>query len=130
MTNTETVQQIYEAFGRGDVAYILDRLTDDIDWATESSTGAAPWHGRCVGKQEVPRFFEGIGTSTEVTDFTPLAMTSGGDDVMVVISYGARSRATGREVTMNIHHWWRFRDGKVALYRGSEDTAAVAPVFS
>ena len=70
------------------------------------------------------------GTSTEVTDFTPLAMTSGGDDVMVVISYGARSRATGREVTMNIHHWWRFRDGKVALYRGSEDTAAVAAIFS
>lgn len=27
---------------------------------------------------------------------------------------------------MNLHHYWRFRDGKVAYYRGSEDTALVA----
>jgi hypothetical protein len=24
---------------------------------------------------------------------------------------------------MNLHHYWRFRDGKVEYYRGSEDTA-------
>jgi ketosteroid isomerase-like protein len=24
---------------------------------------------------------------------------------------------------MDIHHWWRFRDGKIYLYRGTEDTA-------
>lgn len=24
---------------------------------------------------------------------------------------------------MEIHHWWRFRDGKVYLYRSTEDTA-------
>ena len=24
---------------------------------------------------------------------------------------------------MDIHHWWRFRDGQVCFYRGTEDTA-------
>ena len=24
---------------------------------------------------------------------------------------------------MDIHHWWRFRDGKICYYRGTEDTA-------
>jgi hypothetical protein len=24
---------------------------------------------------------------------------------------------------MDIHHWWRFRDGKSCFYRGTEDTA-------
>ena len=29
-----TVQHIYEAFGRGDIGFILDQLTDDVDWAS------------------------------------------------------------------------------------------------
>ena len=32
----DTVQTIHEVFGRGDVATILDQLTDDVDWASES----------------------------------------------------------------------------------------------
>jgi ketosteroid isomerase-like protein len=31
---------------------------------------------------------------------------------------------------MNLHHYWRFRDGKVAYYRGSEDTALIAAALS
>ncbi len=40
--NVKTIQAIYEAFGRGDVDAVLDRLTDDIDWATETSSTVAP----------------------------------------------------------------------------------------
>jgi len=35
--NIETATQMYQAFGRGNVEAILDRVTDDVDW----STGAA-----------------------------------------------------------------------------------------
>ena len=57
----ETVQTIYEAFGRGDVPTILDHLTDDVDWAAESfSASAAPWAGVCHGKDEVAGG-EGVG---------------------------------------------------------------------
>jgi ketosteroid isomerase-like protein len=35
----------------------------------------------------------------------------------------ATARATGRTVEQNLHHYFRFRDGKVDFYRGSEDTA-------
>jgi ketosteroid isomerase-like protein len=38
--------------------------------------------------------------------------------------------ATGKEVATNLHHFCRFRDGKVAYYRGSEDTALVASALS
>jgi ketosteroid isomerase-like protein len=30
---------------------------------------------------------------------------------------------------MNLHHYWRFRDGKVEYYRGSEDTALTAAIL-
>ncbi len=32
MGNIETVQQIYEAFARGDVAAILDKLDEAVEW--------------------------------------------------------------------------------------------------
>jgi uncharacterized protein len=32
MTHVETVSEIYAAFGRGDVAAILERVSDDVRW--------------------------------------------------------------------------------------------------
>jgi ketosteroid isomerase-like protein len=121
--NIKTVQVLYEAFSRGDVARILDELTEDVDWAPEAQTGAAPWHRKYVGRSEVPGFFRSLAETITVTEFTPLSFTANDTDVMCVIRFGMTVNATGKSATANIHHWWRFRDGKIYFYRGSEDTA-------
>ena len=46
--NIETARQMYEAFGRGDVQAILDRVTDDVDWSTDAARH---------GKDELAGFF-------------------------------------------------------------------------
>ena len=127
--NMETVQRIYEAFGRGDVDAILGMLTDDVDWASEASVTKAPWHGIRTGKTEVAGFFEALATTIDVLEFTPLAFAANDDDVMVVIRFEMKVRATGRSGVMELHHWWRLRDGKVWRYRGTEDTALVGSLF-
>jgi len=126
----QTVQTIYEAFGRGDVATILDQLADDVDWAAESEATVAPWHGVKHGKAEVPEFFEGIAKSLDVTEFQLLSIGSNDTDVFVTIRFGFTAKETGRSGVMELHHWWQFRDGKVVRYRGSEDTAQVAEVLA
>ena len=128
--NIKTVQVLYEAFGRGDVPRILDELTDDVGWATEAQTAVAPWHRRYVGKDEVPAFFESLAETITVTEFTPMSFTANDTDVMCVIRFGTRSNATDKSATANIHHWWRFRDGKVCYYRGTEDTALTQEVLT
>ena len=120
-----TVQHIYEAFGRGDIGFILDQLTDDVDWASCPDSDVAPWHGIHRGKAEVPSFFKALGDTLEITEFTPLSFASNETDVMVVIRLGGVVPATGKSVAMDIHHWFRFRDGKIYFYRGTEDTAAM-----
>lgn len=45
---------------------------------------------------------------------------------MVFVRYAFTVTATGKDVATNLHHYWRFCDGKVAYYRGSEDTALIA----
>jgi uncharacterized protein len=107
--NIETARQMYQAFGRGDVQAILDRVTDDIDWSTDAA----------------------IGKTGPVTGFTPIAYASNDEgDVMVFIRYAFTATATGKHVAMNMHHYWKFRDGKVCYVRSSEDTAQVAAALT
>jgi uncharacterized protein len=120
--NVKTVQAVYEAFGRGDVAAILDAVTDDVDWASEASSTDAPWWGVRHGKAQVTDFFTQLAANEEVLEFTPLAMAGDGDDVLTVVRYRAKSTKTGKALDMEIHHHFHFADGKISRYRGSEDT--------
>ena len=124
----EAVQRMYEAFGKGDVDTIIEMLADDVDWAIEPDQTIAPWYGRRT-KAQVPAFFQAIYENQDVTEFTPLAFTSNDTDVMVVIHYAFTAKKTGKSGAMDLHHWWRFRDGKVVLVRGTEDTALVAELL-
>lgn len=129
--NIETVKAMYEALGRGDIDAILERVTDDVDWSTDAAIQSAPWYGARHGKDEVRAFFEAIGQTGPITEFTPLSFASNDDgDVMVFIRYAFTVTATGKSGAMNLHHYWRFRDGKACFVRAAEDTALVAAALT
>jgi ketosteroid isomerase-like protein len=124
--NIKTIKAVYEAFGRGDVGTILDALSDDVDWASEASTTGAPWYRPRRGKAEVGSFFEAFGSTMEVQEFTPLSFAGNDEgEVHTVVRCRATSRATGRAMDQNLHHFFRFNGGQITYYRGSEDTAQV-----
>jgi ketosteroid isomerase-like protein len=127
--NIKTVTEIYGAFGRGDAAAILDMVTGDVDWATETASSAAPWFGVRHGKDAVAAFFSDFGSAIEVEEFTPVSFAANETDVLTVVRFSGKSRATGKTAEMNLHHFFRFRDGKVAYYRGTEDTAQTEAVL-
>jgi ketosteroid isomerase-like protein len=125
--NVNTIKAVYEAFGRGDVGFIIDNVTDDVDWASDTSSDAAPWYGVRKGKDGVGAFFEAFGKAMDVEDFTPLTFASTDDgDVLTVVRFATRSRDTGKVAKMQLHHWFRFTNGKISYYRGTEDTAITA----
>ena len=128
--NVKTIQSVYEAFQRGDVAAIVESVTDDVDWATEGAGNVAPWWGERHGPSAVGEFFQAFGSAMEVEEFTPLVMTGTGDDVLTLVRFRAKSRATGKSAAMNLHHHFVVRDGKIARYRGSEDTLLVAETLT
>jgi hypothetical protein len=128
--NLGIVREIYDAVGRGDVAAILDRVTDDVDWAAEAASSAAPWYGPRTGKTGVASFFGDLAGSIEITEFTPSGFTTGPDDVHLLVRWTFRSVATGQQASMTMHHYWRLRDGNVEYFRGSEDTEQTARVLT
>jgi ketosteroid isomerase-like protein len=127
--NIKTIMGVYEAFGRGDVAAILDAVTSDVDWAAEADPAVAPWHGVRHGRDAVATFFTEFGATMEVEDFTPVSLAANDTDVLSVVRFRARSRATGKTAAMDLHHFFKFRDGKIAYYRGTEDTAQTQAVL-
>jgi ketosteroid isomerase-like protein len=50
--NIELIKSMYEAFGRGDIPSILDKLTTDIKWTTEGLE-LIPYTGMRHGKAGV-----------------------------------------------------------------------------
>jgi uncharacterized protein len=126
----EAVQRLYAAVGRNDIDAILAELADDVDWAPEAASTSVPWYGSYHGKSEVPRFFKEIGSSIQITEFTPLAFTSNETDVIVPVRWAYTVNATGKSAAMTMQHWWRFADGKVVFFRGAEDTEQSAAAFS
>ncbi len=129
-TNLSTVQAIYDAVGRGDVAAIQDRVTDDVDWSAQAAGTAAPWYGQRTGKAGVADFFGDLANSIEISEFTPHSFAAGENDVHLLVDWTFRSIATGRETSMTMHHYWRLRDGKVDQFRGSEDTQLTAQTLA
>jgi ketosteroid isomerase-like protein len=121
--NIRTIQEIYEAFGKGDIRTILDGVTDDVDWAAETSSTAAPWYGVRHGRDGVASFFEAFGSTMEVQEFNPRSFAANDSEVHTVVQFRATSRGTGKAVDQHLHHYFRFEGGKIAFYRGTEDTA-------
>ena len=128
--NLAIIKEIYDAVGRADVAAILDRVSDNADWAAEAASKTAPWHGPRAGKDGVASFFSDLATSIEISAFTPHSFAAGEDDVHLLVDWAIRSLKTGREASMTMHHYWRLHDGMVTYFRGSEDTELTAEVFA
>jgi uncharacterized protein len=126
----EAIQRLYEAYGRSDIDGALAELADDVDWAAEAASTSVPWYGPFRGKAEVPRFFKEIGSNVDVTEFSVLSLTSNETDVVATIRWAYTVHSTGKEAAMYMQHWWRFANGKVVFFRGSEDTEQSVAAFS
>lgn len=121
-----TVAGIYEAFGRGDVPAILERLAPGVAWDAFPDSFAAragvahlrPGHG----VEHVAAFFATIGAWT-VRAFDVQAVV--GDDETAVARIAAEFELPGGGAFRDeeLHLWRLGADGRVAEFRHYVDTA-------
>ncbi len=123
--DSKLIQDLYAAFARGDVPFILDRLTDDVRFENSDSP-ELPHGGAYTGKDGIARFFANIGGAFEVTAFEPKSYLSAGGEVMATGSWSCVARATGKPFTSQWAMRFLVRDGKVSFGHVYEDTAVAA----
>jgi ketosteroid isomerase-like protein len=129
MGNTQTVQTIYEAFGRGDTPAIMDRVADAVEWeqwdgANAGQDAGVPWLVRRSGKDGVAGFFQAIAENLEFHSFEPRNLMEGGNQVAATIRIDATVMPTGERFQDEEIHLWTFDDaGKIVGLRHYADTA-------
>ncbi len=123
MSNVETVQEMYAAFGRGDVAAILAHLAEDVEWEYGGGTTDLPWFEKRRGRAAVAGFFEALG-AIDIHRFEPKTFLAAGDVVVVLLDIDCTVRANGRPIAEEDEvHIWRFGpDGRVTRFRHRADT--------
>lgn len=123
--HAQTVQEIYEAFGRGDVPFILERLQDDISWDQGIRDTGLSYLQAGTGLDHVHRFFQELGSTVRFDVFEPVAMCTGADHVMVAVREQGENLQTGGtiEEDLAVHVWTFGPDGKVASFRHVGDFA-------
>ena len=87
------------------------------------------WGNFHKGKAEVAEFFQALGSTMDVEEFTPISFAGNDDEVLTVVRFRVKARTTGRTAAMDLHHYFVFRDGKIAYYRGTEDTAQTEAIL-
>ena len=125
--NAATVAAIYEAFGRGDIPFIIEHLHDDIEWeAGRQDDHGIPWLRPGRGKAHVLSFFESLA-ALEFKHFEATAILGGGDTVVALIDADIVVRDTGRTLNQLEAHVWTFgEDGLVRGFCHLVDTMAHA----
>lgn len=124
MSNLETVQNIYKAFGEGNVPFILEQLSDDINWEYQPISNDVPWLQNQQGKNNVPNFFQNLMSNVELQGFTPKNFFESGNIVITLVDIAFKVRNTGKTVSeIDEAHIWHFNaEGKVYKFKHASDT--------
>lgn len=123
MTHSEAVQQIYEAFGRGDVPAVLEHLADDVEWEYGPASADVPWLKPRRGRTAVAGFFESLD-ALEMTKFQVKHVLEQGNVVVSLLDVEATVSATGRSFAEEdeVHIWYFNDEGKVQRFRHQVDS--------
>lgn len=126
MSNAATVQDIYAAFGTGDVPAILGHVAEDCaweSWADNSlqNSGAGYFQVR-TGPGGAGEFFATMG-GFEIHDFQVLDVIGDGRQVVAEIEVELTPAGGTRFRDQELHLWTFGEDGKVVRFRHYVDTA-------
>ena len=123
MSNLTTVQEIYAAFGRGDVPAILDRLADLVEWEYGAGATDIPWLQTRRGRAGAAEFFSSL-SALEIEKFVPKRFLEGPDLVVVLLDLEAKVKATGKRILDEdyVHIWYFDEKNRVTRFRHRADT--------
>jgi len=120
--NKKTIEGMYEAFGRGDIPFVIEALDRDVEW-WEAENFIYADKNPYVGPQAVLEgVFARIGQEWEWFTVTPKEVLDAGESVVGRGYYAGKYRQTGREVRAQFAHVFGFRNGKVVTFQQYTDT--------
>lgn len=125
--NVELVRGSYEDFNSGNVAGVLARLSEDVEW-TEPGGGNSP-EGTFTGPDSVGQdVLASVPENFEEFSATPEEFKDEGDSVIVTGRFKGKAKS-GAELDASFEHVYEVRDGKIAKLENNVDREAWAAAW-
>ena len=119
----ELVRSLYEAFGKGDVPYVMGMFSADLVW-NEAESFVYADRNPYVGPQAVLEgVFLRLGTEWDGFSVAPEEIVASGDTAVALGRYRGTCKASGVQVDAQFAHVWKLADGKVVRFQQYTDTA-------
>ena len=130
MSNVQLMRDLYDAFGRGDIATVLGAMDPDIEWREAEGNpyqpSGTPWRGPDAITQNL---FIKLGTEWDSFTVHPGQFHDAGSTVVVEGRYTGTYRQTGRKLDAQVCHVWKISDGKVTSFQQFVDTGQLQEVM-
>jgi ketosteroid isomerase-like protein len=119
--SVQKVKDLYAAFGRGEIAVLLEAMADDVEW-----TATTPWNAKSPtttyrGKAGAQQFFSELDQQFTMKSFAPEEFTSGGDLVVALGRLSGSPKAGGETIDTEWAMAFRFRGDKLAMFKEYSD---------
>ncbi len=126
--NVEIVKSAYAAFGRGDIAGVINLLAEDIEWV-DPGPPAVPFAGTHHGRAEVMQMFARLGETVQFTKFEPIDFIAQGDRVICLGFFAGTVKKTSHMFSSDWAMAFTLLAGKIIHFREYNDTHAIASAF-
>jgi uncharacterized protein len=128
-TNKEILIDMYAAFSKGDVPFILDALSDTFTWFDPADPAIAAHGGTYHGKAEMGRFFQNLVSVADTILFEIHDYVAEGNKVVAIGKQGFKIKSTGKTGTFDWAMIWEFENGKPVHGRNHYDTARYEALY-
>jgi ketosteroid isomerase-like protein len=124
MSNLQLIQDLYSAFGKGDIPAVLGAFHPEIEWREAESNpyqiSGDAWIG---GDAVTQNLFMKLAEDWDGFTVTPKSYHDAGDSVVAEGRYTGKHKTTGKPIDVQFCHVWKLSDGKVRSFQQYCDTA-------
>ena len=122
-SNVEIIQNLYEAFAKGDVPAVLQKFDPKIEWNEAENFPYADGNPYIGPQAVLEGVFARLGAEWEywnLTEQTYYEANSG--EIIVTGRYKAKNKLTAKVINVQFVHMWTLNDGMVTKFQQYADT--------
>lgn len=131
MSNVQLAQDVYAAFGRGDIPTVLAAFHPQLEWREAEGNpyqpSGAPWVG---GQAVLENLFMRLGGEWDRFTVHVGTLHDAGEYVVMEGRYSGTFKPSGLSVDAQVCHVLRFKDGKLLSFQQYADTAQLQAVMT
>lgn len=116
------VEDIQDAFRKGDYARIAARYDEEVDWLVYGPQSVFPEIGRRRGKRAMFQALQALNANYRFERHVTEWLLAEGDRAASIADVTLVQRASGRIIRVRIASFQRVRDGRVVEYRAFMDS--------